>query len=211
MTVLTAIKYDRGVIVGADRLVCFSNGQREDKSKLVIRKNFVVALTGRTTKQINVFERHNRFWSKLDDYIDTQNSYSESLETISDFLTSINLGLKQSEFARHISSMASNKQIRSFNLQMSFMYALRYDNSISLYFDGAIESNSQIRCKRSILTTPGEINFQKEYTRSKNFAYQKVLQRIRTANDAYPDFCSGVEIVDFTPKKSELLYLEHIH
>ena len=42
MTVLTAIKYDRGVIVGADRLVCFSNGQREDKSKLIIRKNFVV-------------------------------------------------------------------------------------------------------------------------------------------------------------------------
>lgn len=84
MTVLTAIRYDGGFIVGADRLVCFSNGQIEDKSKLIVRKNFMLALTGRTTKQINVFERHNNFWSKLDDYIDTQNSYSDSLETISD-------------------------------------------------------------------------------------------------------------------------------
>lgn len=211
MTVLTAIRYDSGVIVGTDRLVCFGNGQREDKSKLIIRKNFAIALTGRTTKNINVFERHNQFWSKLDDYIESKNCYFETIGTMSDYLTSINLGLKQSEFARHISNMASNKQISSFNLQMSFMYALRYDNSISLYFDGAIENSSQIRCKRSILTTPGEINFQKEYTRSKYIAYQKVLQRVRTANDSYPDFCSGIEIIDFTPKKSELLHLEHIH
>jgi len=130
MTVLTAIRYDGGVIVGADRLVCFGNGEKEDKSKLIVRKNFAIALTGRTTKNINVFERHNRFWSKLDDYIDTKTSYFETIDTISDFLTSINLGLKQSEFARHISNMAFERPVQSYDLQMSFLYLLRYDKSI---------------------------------------------------------------------------------
>ena len=174
MTVLTAIRYDGGVIVGADRLVCFGNGEKEDKSKLIVRKNFAIALTGRTTKNINVFERHNRFWSKLDDYIDTKTSYFETIDTISDFLTSINLGLKQSEFARHISNMAFERPVQSYDLQMSFLYLLRYDKSISLFFDA-------------------------------------VLQRIKTANHIYPEFCGGLEIVDFTPKNTELLYLEHIH
>ncbi len=212
MTVLTAIKYDGGVIVGADRLLCVGEDKFKDKSKIIIKNNYFVAIRGGLIDE-NLLSYKHPIWDKLEYFLTRNESYPQTIQTLCDFFGHVNIGQKNKVLINALSFIASGeKKDLDLEIHASFLCGFKYKGQVSFHYDmGYGEVNGNLNSRTSLIATPEEIDFTSEYVSSREMAYIKVLQRIINANMRYPKLCSGVEIVDFTSKNSELLCLEKIN
>ncbi|MCA9495346.1 MAG: hypothetical protein KC589_00240 [Nanoarchaeota archaeon] len=210
MTVLACARYSpKGLIIGADRLV-LKGGQKLNSRKLIVKNNFIIGLMGNLISNSLLLEK-NKFWNDLETMLDENQDYDDLKLSLSQHLSCFNQG--QRVIRNEIANFYKTINLDEPNyFHASFLLGIKFKGSLSSYYDlgleeGIVDSRSPIVGN----TSNGEFDIDSE-TRifDKMSAEKYVLNKIRIANKKYPEYCSGVEIVDFNLDETKCLYLENI-
>ncbi|MCA9459048.1 MAG: hypothetical protein KC550_00705 [Nanoarchaeota archaeon] len=210
MTILACCRYSsNGLIIGTDRLV-IKGGERLDSSKLIIKKNFIIGLMGNVISHSQLSEK-NKFWIDLEKILDDNKDYDDLILTIDQYLACFNQG--QRLIRDRIASFYKTINVDEPDyFHASFLFGIKFNDNLSTYYDLGLERGT-ISSRHPIIgnTLNGEFDIDiSTQMFDKDDAKEYILSKIKIANEKFPDYCSGVEIVDFNLDETKVVYLQSI-